>query len=198
MFIFFFFFKQKTAYEMRISDWSSDVCSSDLELDQGRRLVGVVDARLDRVRMPGEREQLLRDHFLDHAAPADVLVAGVSDVARGFSAGGEGGLEPDPAPFAELVVVGECAPAAGSRGGPTSVATPEGNECVTMLSSRFSPYHLKKNYYFFFKQKTAYEMRISDWSSDVCSSDLAYGCQVNENSRSGTISWTTLRQRMCS
>src|SRR3546814_4783287 len=27
-------------------------------------------------------------------------------------------------------------------------------------------------YIFFFKQKTAYEMRISDWSSDVCSSDL--------------------------
>src|SRR3546814_5099347 len=30
MLFFFFFFKQKTAYEMRISDWSSDVCSSDL------------------------------------------------------------------------------------------------------------------------------------------------------------------------
>src|SRR3546814_9830448 len=29
---FFFFFKQKTAYEMRISDWSSDVCSSDLHI----------------------------------------------------------------------------------------------------------------------------------------------------------------------
>src|SRR3546814_8955943 len=28
--VFFFFFKQKTAYEVRISDWSSDVCSSDL------------------------------------------------------------------------------------------------------------------------------------------------------------------------
>src|SRR3546814_9438389 len=28
---------------------------------------------------------------------------------------------------------------------------------------------------FFFKQKTAYELRISDWSSDVCSSDLEYG-----------------------
>src|SRR3546814_6643162 len=28
--VFFFFFQQKTAYEMRISDWSSDVCSSDL------------------------------------------------------------------------------------------------------------------------------------------------------------------------
>src|SRR3546814_9905285 len=31
-FYFFFFFKQKTAYEMRISDWSSDVCSSDLPM----------------------------------------------------------------------------------------------------------------------------------------------------------------------
>src|SRR3546814_1646433 len=30
VFLCFFFFKQKTAYEMRISDWSSDVCSSDL------------------------------------------------------------------------------------------------------------------------------------------------------------------------
>src|SRR3546814_9947697 len=32
MLTFVFFFKQKTAYEMRISDWSSDVCSSDLSL----------------------------------------------------------------------------------------------------------------------------------------------------------------------
>src|SRR3546814_9544090 len=33
----FFFFKQKTAYEMRISDWSSDVCSSDLAASLARR-----------------------------------------------------------------------------------------------------------------------------------------------------------------
>src|SRR3546814_6056601 len=32
----FFFFKQKTAYELRISDWSSDVCSSDLSADRTR------------------------------------------------------------------------------------------------------------------------------------------------------------------
>src|SRR3546814_6547146 len=37
MLVFFFFFKQKTAYEMRISDWSSDVCSSDLALKNARR-----------------------------------------------------------------------------------------------------------------------------------------------------------------
>src|SRR3546814_2713119 len=33
--LYFFFFKQKTAYEMRISDWSSDVCSSDLRVAEG-------------------------------------------------------------------------------------------------------------------------------------------------------------------
>src|SRR3546814_3952765 len=33
----FFFFKQKTAYEMRISDWSSDVCSSDLQGERAHR-----------------------------------------------------------------------------------------------------------------------------------------------------------------
>src|SRR3546814_3820202 len=38
-FPFFFFFKQKTAYEMRISDWSSDVCSSDLGLGREDRVV---------------------------------------------------------------------------------------------------------------------------------------------------------------
>src|SRR3546814_4137940 len=41
----FFFFKQKTAYEMRISDWSSDVCSSDLH-----QLVGTVDRWAQRQR----------------------------------------------------------------------------------------------------------------------------------------------------
>src|SRR3546814_5768303 len=43
----FFFFKQKTAYEMRISDWSSDVCSSDLQqrcIEQPQRPVGERDA----------------------------------------------------------------------------------------------------------------------------------------------------------
>src|SRR3546814_2504762 len=34
-----FFFKQKTAYEMRISDWSSDVCSSDLVIAYARRFL---------------------------------------------------------------------------------------------------------------------------------------------------------------
>src|SRR3546814_17439027 len=37
--------------------------------------------------------------------------------------------------------------------------------------------------FFFFKQKTAYEMRISDWSSDVCSSDLSISVEMPVNRR---------------
>src|SRR3546814_11822190 len=43
----FFFFKQKTAYDMRISDWSSDVCSSDLFRGTGTRIHRQSIRRLD-------------------------------------------------------------------------------------------------------------------------------------------------------
>src|SRR3546814_5988024 len=75
----FFFFKQKTAYEMRISDWSPDVCSSDLALARplGRGGLQVVDRAAAGAgappREPGD-DDLLRalheDHRLD--APVDV------------------------------------------------------------------------------------------------------------------------------
>src|SRR3546814_1641439 len=42
-------------------------------------------------------------------------------------------------------------------------------------------------FFFFFKQKTAYEMRISDWSSDVCSSDLAGVVQVGLDQRTAVV-----------
>src|SRR3546814_5075166 len=46
MLLVFFFFKQKTAYEMRISDWSSDVCSSDLvAVDRHRELLQALKRR---------------------------------------------------------------------------------------------------------------------------------------------------------
>src|SRR3546814_3199058 len=56
----FFFFKQKTAYDMRISYWSSDVCSSDLAayrlLARALQLL-IMDGRVGLgVRLPGERE----------------------------------------------------------------------------------------------------------------------------------------------
>src|SRR3546814_7142148 len=43
----FLFFKQKTAYEMRISDWSSDVCSSDLH-GQTVHVFGMIDSQAPR------------------------------------------------------------------------------------------------------------------------------------------------------
>src|SRR3546814_10944972 len=65
MFFRFFFFKQKTAYEMRISDWSSDVCSSDL-----RALDALVKTKLDGT---GERLRWLeasREEFESSKDPA--------------------------------------------------------------------------------------------------------------------------------
>src|SRR3546814_10316010 len=53
----FFFFKQKTAYEMRISDWSSDVCSSDLPV---LHLVEGVHGSWQAP--PGRRHRPCRDH----------------------------------------------------------------------------------------------------------------------------------------
>src|SRR3546814_8909197 len=52
---YFFFFKQKTAYEMRISDWSSDVCSSDLD----------AHGLQDMVLIPGHGEVVIRIPFED-------------------------------------------------------------------------------------------------------------------------------------
>src|SRR3546814_10788963 len=59
----FFFFKQKTAYELRISDWSSDVCSSDLLFTAGEH-----------------HDAELRD-YLD--APVDAPIVAAFDLAPG-------------------------------------------------------------------------------------------------------------------
>src|SRR3546814_13701032 len=50
MCLLYFYFKQKTAYELRISDWSSDVCSSDLH--SAARHVERIDLAFDRVALP--------------------------------------------------------------------------------------------------------------------------------------------------
>src|SRR3546814_1021767 len=56
--IYIVFFKQKTAYEMRISDWSSDVCSSDLTKPYG--IIAFGDTHLDD---DGANIPLLRQHL---------------------------------------------------------------------------------------------------------------------------------------
>src|SRR3546814_2950456 len=68
----FFFFKQKTAYEMRISDWSSDVCSSDLIVGARKAGCGWADPRARGVGQPiGHRVGVDPLHPLEQAKPAE-------------------------------------------------------------------------------------------------------------------------------
>src|SRR3546814_3893264 len=86
-----FFFKQKTAYEMRISDWSSDVCSSDLVVVlRGAVLLAERFHALDhQVRLGQQAEvlgQVLLDVVDDLGGLVDVGLAagvGVGEQARG-------------------------------------------------------------------------------------------------------------------
>src|SRR3546814_9638124 len=107
-----FVFKQKTAYEMRISDWSSDVCSSDLVehadaagLHDDVGLGGLVHHALQRVRRRGI------DH---HARPV-----GRVDVTMLLPVEGIRFIECDARSEERRV----------------------GKECVSQCSSRWSPYH---------------------------------------------------------
>src|SRR3546814_2080676 len=89
---FFFFFKQKTAYEMRISDWSSDVCSSDLQprRRQAHRLVLARGAHvgellgLHRVDLEVVAAAVLADHhaLVDRAAGIDEDLAALLEVPQ--------------------------------------------------------------------------------------------------------------------
>src|SRR3546814_1677822 len=67
---FILFFKQKTAYEMRISDWSSDVCSSDLPLLFDKPLVGQHE-RGDRQRLDPRPLGKVGDHLVLKGKPHD-------------------------------------------------------------------------------------------------------------------------------
>src|SRR3546814_5961667 len=88
--LFFFFFKQKTAYEMRISDWSSDVCSSDLGLrcrSAPARTAFEIRSRVDAgVRTVGrpaaDHRQLRRPYRRDPAADRESVVEGKSVSVR--------------------------------------------------------------------------------------------------------------------
>src|SRR3546814_3894458 len=85
MVIWFFFFKQKTAYEMRISDWSSDVCSSDLQ----KALVGAHFKLLARLLVDVRRaiDGELLDPCRQRNRPPDKrtgALGGIGDFPRGL------------------------------------------------------------------------------------------------------------------
>src|SRR3546814_11581483 len=109
----FFFFKQKTAYEMRISDWSSDVCSSDLPF---------------RRQLPAQILQCLLD-------------VGAGQGRGGLAIARQPGLEhPAMLVIGAFVAAGGLQVLAHVALG-RSEERRVGKECVSTCRSRWSPYH---------------------------------------------------------
>src|SRR3546814_6202564 len=79
-YIVFFFFKQKTAYDMRISDWSSDVCSSDLDHR------GLHDRRIEQAARQDGEASLGQQRL---AIAADHLAVGLANVFQVLGHGAE-------------------------------------------------------------------------------------------------------------
>src|SRR3546814_5215860 len=77
--VWFFFFKQKTAYEMRISDWSSDVCSSDLER-RGNTILLALPAPLPPIGMATTGHAEVRT-----TPPHPTLTHGANLAAQGYA-----------------------------------------------------------------------------------------------------------------
>src|SRR3546814_9123620 len=112
---FFFFFKQKTAYELRISDWSSDVCSSDLSYDMLGEAATTSD---DAQRYYADYKQAI--HAIGRAA-----------AGRGPYAG----------PAISSSIVANSSFADGTGASSRSAERRVGKECVSTCSSRRSPFH---------------------------------------------------------
>src|SRR3546814_11677991 len=125
----FFFFKQKTAYEMRISDWGSDVCSSDLgitaETAHAHYLAyGAVEGRAPNAFFDSAR-------YL--ATNRDVAEAGVNPPEHFYRFGWLEGRDRSAYFDADLYLAANAAVSTEGRR--------VGTECVGTCRSRWSPYH---------------------------------------------------------
>src|SRR3546814_14727447 len=115
-----FCFKQKTAYELRISDWSSDVCSSDLKAQAVCLALAGIGV-------------LSEDHNIDLVVGGELECA--KDPVRGWV---------DGSPCALILDGIQYRRQAGSI---RSEGRRVGKECVSTCSYRWSPYHYKTNQY---------------------------------------------------
>src|SRR5437868_6580736 len=86
------------------------------KLDERRRLTGIILVRIDRVGMPGEREQALGLHFLDHGLPSEMLITGIGYLPTRNPPWHKWPVQPYAEPRAELMMIGERPPDAGNRG----------------------------------------------------------------------------------
>src|SRR3546814_5013216 len=116
----FFFFKQKTAYEMRISDWSSDVCSSDLAFEWPI----AADAQA------GETGLRVRDSNGNELADGDNVVVIKDQKVKGSSI-----------PLKQGTMIRGIRLVEDDAGHIRSEERRVGKECVSTCRSRWSPYH---------------------------------------------------------
>src|SRR3546814_2478910 len=82
LFFLFFVFKQKTAYEMRISDWSSDVCSSDLKGDLLLMRGGIPPVRGRKIEYFRSKRFTSRISDPPKVAPRPIAINAVSSAAK--------------------------------------------------------------------------------------------------------------------
>src|SRR3546814_19982652 len=121
---FFFFFKQKTAYEMLISDWSSAVCSSDLECPRSDTALPTAAPPV-----PDVMEDMLAMVGLD----------GTADMGKGEEPVEKVPAQPDvPAPTTAAASPLPLTPAPGPASTPT-VALPSGDHFMTWLPQGGAP-----------------------------------------------------------
>src|SRR3546814_9488627 len=125
---FFFFFKQKTAYEMRISDWSSDVCSSDLNIDAEKIEAAINDRTV----------AILATHVYGNPCDIDLIqkIASKYNIKVIYDAAHAFGVEYDGQSIFEQGDICTC-----SLHATRSEERRVGKECVSTCRSRWSPYH---------------------------------------------------------
>src|SRR3546814_15251230 len=137
--VIFFFFKQKTAYELRISDWSSDVCSSDLgSLGTPLRKADVIFSRTRFIGMARQRNACL----------ASLLIRSSGIIKNACSFGSDVGfvpvIEDDERPWRSSRWRRRRSRLCwrrGRRGGRRSDERRGGKECVGTCRYRWWPHH---------------------------------------------------------
>src|SRR3546814_15112554 len=137
-----FFFKQKTAYEMRISDWSSDVCSSDLRIiarGPGDKTpvalhnrAGIADALLER--------RSARNQLAHQVLTSCSYISGLKPTSSLSAASSTGRLIIDGCAIISAIALSASSPSRSARSEERRVGKEGGSPCGT----RGSPYHSKK------------------------------------------------------
>src|SRR3546814_3902030 len=117
--LFCLFFKQKTAYEMRISDWSSDVCSSDLVMGQPQYMLILAGEHTGTIARDGWTKARIREFVFARTQNSHAHLKRTHRMSGELQPGDETRMRPLVESHDDIFVV-----AAGGRGGAFSAYIP--------------------------------------------------------------------------